>query len=218
MAATTETTYSMLYVPFIHAILNNNRATQMNEWWGSIFGQEWSDLIRQYRERIPWQTLRTTVAITQHGYIQDTEQDRILDMDQVLRMELYLMIQRMQGNQMDPAQVAELRAAAAGGGLLTRAEAESAEAYAAHQRAAAAANVSPPMITCLEDAEFHFGPLEYNDEETVQADGGVDPDWTDSDGRVRWAGIPYEMEEADPPDPAAECEPEPEPEPEPQVD
>ena len=36
-----------------------------------------------------------------------------------------------------------------------------------------------------------------------QPSQGVDPDWIDSDGRVRWAGISYEMEEADPPDPAA---------------
>lgn len=48
-----------------------------------------------------------------------------------------------------------------------------------------------PWIRSVEDAEFIFGHLTYNDEKTVQADGGVDPDWTDQYGTVRWAGTPY---------------------------
>eukprot|EP01051_Picozoa_sp_SAG22_P023783 SAG22_NODE_6288_length_874_cov_1.854194_1_plen_60_part_10 len=47
-----------------------------------------------------------------------------------------------------------------------------------------------PYIDSVGSAAYFFGDLTYNDEDVVQAAGGVDPDWTDGDGFVRWAGIP----------------------------
>eukprot|EP01052_Picozoa_sp_SAG31_P048964 SAG31_NODE_10499_length_1131_cov_1.547481_1_plen_228_part_01 len=60
-----------------------------------IFGQQWTDLLRQYRDRIP-NFPNVPVNILPNGYIDAREQERILDLVPELRVLLEAMIQRFQ--------------------------------------------------------------------------------------------------------------------------
>eukprot|EP01050_Picozoa_sp_SAG11_P037366 SAG11_NODE_14704_length_602_cov_1.556660_1_plen_186_part_10 len=96
LGATTNTTYSFLFVPFIHGIFDTGRAIQMNIWWRDIFDQQWDDLIHQYRQRFPLRNGTLPPEIRHDGYITADDQERILDLSPGLRTQLERMIQEFQ--------------------------------------------------------------------------------------------------------------------------
>eukprot|EP01050_Picozoa_sp_SAG11_P047282 SAG11_NODE_24679_length_369_cov_2.792593_2_plen_62_part_01 len=62
----------------------------MNTWWRDIFGQQWDDLIHQYRQQLP--PIDFALEITQNGYITADDQERVLDLSPELRTQLERMI------------------------------------------------------------------------------------------------------------------------------
>ena len=81
-----------------------------------------------------------------------------------------------------------------------------------HASHSLSSNFKPNLFNCIDTATPErcsikrfscqataalYNRLRYNTEEAVQADGGIEPDWTDYDGFVRWAGEPYEIPEDD---------------------